>query len=459
MSASRRETIDLIIRGQRVLLPEGQCPASLHVRDGVIQEIKNWHDTKPEIPIFEAGDNVLMPGLVDIHTHINEPGRTEWEGFQSATRSAAAGGITTLLDMPLNSIPPTTDLKALEIKISAASEKLWVDVGFYGGIVPGNIHSLQPLWESGIVGLKCFICESGVEEFPPVSITELDAALQELKDRNPWVLVHAEAPEAIIAAQAFAISRGQNGSSYETYLRSRPDEAEYQATEELIRLSQRHGARLHIVHLSSATVLSLLEAAKKDGTPITAETCPHYLTFDAESIQAGATEYKCAPPIRSAANRERLWQGLSSGIIDVVATDHSPCDPTLKRRGDGDFALSWGGIASLQLALPAVWTEARRRGIALNTVVQWMCTKPAELADLSSKGSIAIGKDADLICFAPDAEFKVEAEHIYHRHKVTPYLGRTLIGTVKHTFVRGHLVYDQDKFGSEPVGHCIRISK
>ena len=459
MTESPLDKIELIIRGRRVMLPQGESLASVHIGHGVIHRVAQWSEIEPGVPVFDAGEDVIMPGVVDIHAHINEPGRTEWEGFQSATRAAAAGGITMLIDMPLNSVPATTNVAALASKIAAASGKLWVDIGFHGGIVPNNGASLRELWQAGVIGLKCFLCDSGVEEFPPVSDLQLESALGELRDLNPWLLVHAEAPEILDAARAAEKSSPDKRLNYADFLRSRPDDAEYRAVQNLIGFCESYGVRTHIVHLSSASVLPLLSAAKQHGLKITAETCPHYLTFDAETIPAEATEYKCAPPIRSAANREKLWQGLKDGIIDVIATDHSPCTPELKRRETGDFAHSWGGIASLQFALPAVWTQAGRRGIALSEIVQWMCTRPAELAGLSKKGSIALGKDADIICFRPEAEIRVEAEDIFHRHKLTPYLGKKLTGWVGQTFVRGQLVYDQGRFSAAPLGQWLSLKK
>ena len=441
-----------VIRGRRVVLPGGIAPASVHIQDGVISKVGEWDEIATTARLFDAGDHAILPGIVDVHTHINEPGRSDWEGFESATRAAAAGGITTLVDMPLNSIPPTTSAGALDQKIAAADGKLWVDVGFHGGIVCGNENELRGLAHSGVVGLKCFLCDSGVEEFAAVTLDQLAAAIDQLAGFDPWILVHAESPEVLKAASAGLEDRG--AWTYDDYLRSRPDEAECQAIRRLIELAQTSRARIHIVHLSSAAALPLIAQAKANQLAVTAETCPHYLTFDAESIPGSATELKCAPPIRSAANRENLWRGLKDGIIDIIASDHSPCLPELK--AGRDFAKAWGGIASLQCSLAAVWNEARRRGFALTDLARWMCRRPAELASLPAKGAIAPGKDADLICFAPDETSTFEAEQILHRHKLTPYLGRRMCGVVKQTVLRGALIYDRGSWSGEPQGRIVR---
>ena len=428
-------------------------PASVHVQDGIIIKVGEWDDIEAPGPLFDAADHAVLPGIVDLHAHINEPGRSDWEGFESATRAAAAGGITTLADMPLNSIPPTVNGDALRQKIAATRGQLWIDVGFHGGIVPGNENDLRPLMEAGVVGLKCFLCDSGVEEFPSVTIEQVAAAIHQLKGFDPWILVHAESPEVLETARDRLANAG-SAWTYEAYLQSRPDEAECLAIRQLIDIAENLRARIHIVHLSSASALPLIARAKAKLLAITAETCPHYLTFDAESVADRATELKCAPPIRSAANRENLWQGLKEGVIDIIASDHSPCVPELK--GNGDFAQAWGGIASLQCSLAAVWTQARRRGFSLSDLALWMCQRPAELANLPAKGTIAPGKDADLICFAPDETFTFEAGQILHRHKLTPYTGRRMCGVVKQTFLRGALIYDQGSWGGRPQGKVIR---
>jgi len=441
----------LSLRSQRVVLPGTIQPASIRIRDGIICEIGAWENFDRQTRHLDFANEALMPGIVDIHAHINEPGRTEWEGFDSATRAAAAGGITTLIDMPLNSIPPTTTGAALASKIAAAQGQLWVDVGFYGGIVPDNRSALRELYQAGVIGFKCFLCDSGVAEFPAISESELRTAIEELNGLESWILVHAESAEILNAAMT-KISNPEARQDYQSYLESRPDRAEYEAVQTVLRYCGKAQLRFHIVHLSSASALPLLAMAKQAGLSISAETCPHYLTFDAETIPPQATEFKCAPPIREAANRERLWQALGDGTIDAVASDHSPCTPSLKQRELGDFAQAWGGIASLQFTLPVVWTEALRRGFDLNHVVHWMSERPAELAGLKNKGAIVEGKAADLICFAPDAEFVVTAESILHRHKLTPYLGRTLKGVVQRTFVAGRLVYDRGQIVGQQQG-------
>jgi allantoinase len=441
------------IRARQVVLPDRVAPASVHIQGRAIVNVGDWGDVETSARLFDAGDQVILPGIVDIHAHINEPGRSDWEGFESATRAAAAGGITTLVDMPLNSIPPTVNEDALHEKVAATRGKLWIDVGFHGGIVPGNEIDLPQLIRQGVVGLKCFLCDSGVEEFPAVALVQLAAAIDQVADFDPWILVHAESPEVLKTARSH-LEKARAPWSYADYLRSRPDAAECLAIRQLIELAQTSRARIHIVHLSSATALPLIARAKTNHLTITAETCPHYLTFDAESIADRAIELKCAPPIRSAANRETLWRGLKDGVIDIIASDHSPCVPELK--ANRDFAQAWGGIASLQCSLPAVWTEARRRGFALSDLALWMCRRPAELANLPAKGTIAAGKDADLICFAPDDVFTFGAGQILHRHKLTPYSGRRMCGVVKKTFLRGVLIYDQGSWPGGPQGQILR---
>jgi allantoinase len=388
-----------------------------------------------------ASDEVLIPGLVDTHVHVNEPGRTEWEGFATATRAAAAGGVTTLLDMPLNSIPPTTDVAALGVKRAAAGGQCCVDVGFWGGAVPASLGRLRELHEAGVFGFKCFLLDSGVPEFPALSAPQLEAALAEVAEFGGLLIVHAE-DAAVIAA-----SPGQHSVRYADFLRSRPDEAEVAAVETVIEAARRTGGRAHVVHLSSAQALPALRAARADGVAVTVETCPHYLTLSAEEVADGQTQYKCCPPIREGANREPLWAALAAGDIDCVVSDHSPSTPDLKLLDQGDFAGAWGGVSSLQLGLPVVWTAARSRGHDLATVVDWMSASPARVAGVSGKGAIAPGAPADLVVLAPDETFTVRAEMLHHRHPVTPYAGRELAGVVRATYLRGARVREADPRG------------
>ncbi len=376
-------------------------------------------------------DEVLLPGLVDTHVHVNEPGRTEWEGFETATRAAAAGGVTTVLDMPLNSLPPTVDVAALEVKQQAAKGKCHVDVGFWGGAVPGNLGALRALHDAGVFGVKCFLVHSGVDEFRPLSRAELGACMEELARFDGLLVVHAEDADTIARAPQ------PHGRSYGGFLASRPPSAEETAVATVVEQARRTGARAHVLHLASADALPALRRARAEGLRITAETCPHYLSFEAEAIADGATQYKCCPPIRGAAHRERLWQALADGDVDAVVSDHSPCTPELKRLDVGDFGLAWGGISSLQLGLPAVWTGARSRGRGIPDVVRWMAEGPARLAGLQRKGRLQVGADADLCVFAPDETFVVDAARLHHRNPVTPYAGRTLHGVVRSTWLRG----------------------
>jgi allantoinase len=452
-------TPELIIRGRRVITPEGERPAAIHLRDGIITAISAFDDVPRGFPAHEAGASVVMPGLVDTHVHINEPGRTEWEGFPSATQAAAAGGVTTLIEMPLNSIPATTTVAGYREKLAAAAGKLCVDVGFWGGVVPGNAGEIRPLWEAGVFGFKCFLIESGVEQFPHVVESDLRAALPELAALGAPLLAHAELPWPIEEAVKTVIP-GQPKHRYATWLASRPREAENQAIALLLRLTREFDARIHMVHLSSSDAIPQLQYAKSQGARLTVESCPHYLTFTSEEIVDGATEFKCAPPIRESENREKLWAALLDGTIDLIASDHSPCPPAMKLRHEGDFLRAWGGIASLQLSLPAVWTQARSRGYAFTDVATWMCSTPARLAGLDKrKGTIAPGYDADVVIWNPDATFSVDPARLHHRHKLTPYAGRELAGVVETTFLRGQKVFDKGELPCAPAGRVLYRGK
>jgi allantoinase len=429
--------MSLVVRARRVVLPGGECAAAVHAENGRITAVTAYDDA-PSTAVTLADDEVLLPGLVDSHVHVNEPGRTEWEGFASATRAAVAGGITTVVDMPLNSIPPTTTVEALHVKREAAEAQVAADVAFWGGAVPGNLDELRPLHEAGVVGFKCFLLDSGVPEFPPLDDDGLRAALTELATFDGLLIAHAEDADVIAAAP------GPVGASYADFLASRPGAAEESAIAGLVAAARATGARTHVVHLADAGALPLLRAARADGVRITVETCPHYLTFAAEQVPDGATAFKCCPPIREAVHREALWAALRDGDVDLVVSDHSPCTPELKRLDVGDFGLAWGGIASLQVALPAVWSGARSRGLQLSDVVRWMAEAPARLAGLPRKGAIAVGRDADLVAFAPEGRFTVGELH--HRNPVTPYAGRELTGVVRRTWLRGQLA-DGTPFG------------
>ncbi|HEV7903151.1 MAG TPA: amidohydrolase family protein [Pyrinomonadaceae bacterium] len=464
---------EFVIRGRRVALPDEVVAAAIHVREGRIVAVGSFADAPRGLPLVEVGDDeVVLPGLVDTHVHINEPGRTEWEGFRTATRAAAAGGATTLVEMPLNSIPATTTRASLDVKRAAAEGKCHVDVGFWGGVVPGNTPELRRMFEGGVFGFKCFLVPSGVDEFEHVTEADLRVAMPELASMGALLIVHAETPapiEAALAGLAHAdvarensehgnVARGEilgdAGASdprrYETFLRSRPKAAEDEAVALMVRLCRETGARVHIVHHSSSASLPLLRAAKAEKLKFTAETCPHYLAFAAEDVPDGATEFKCCPPVRERENCERLWDALDAGVLDMIVSDHSPCPPELKRREEGDFLAAWGGIASLQLRLPVVWTEARGRGHEIGRVVEWLAAAPARLVGLEErKGSIKVGCDADLVVFRPRQSFKVEPEMLHHRHKLTPYAGRTLSGVVEATYLRGVKIYERGNFLNE----------
>ena len=445
---------DLVLRGRRVVAGGGMGPAAVHVRGGVITAVTGYDQVPPGAPVEEVGDAVLMPGLVDTHVHINEPGRAEWEGFTTATRAAAAGGVTTLVEMPLNAVPATTTAAAFGAKLDAAHGKLHVDVGFWGGVVPGNTDDLAPLWDAGVLGFKCFLCPSGVDEFGHVVEADLRAAMPLLARLGAPLLAHAELPEPLARA-ALAVAE-LDPRSYAVYLASRPPEAEREAIELLVRLCRETGARVHVVHLADADSLPLLRDARAAGLPVTVETCPHYLHFSAEEIRDGATDHKCAPPIRQREHRERLWDALGAGDVDLVVTDHSPCPPRMKGLDDGDFLRAWGGIASLQLTLSVAWKGARERGYTPVDVARWMCEAPARLAGLErGKGAIAAGCDADFVVWHPDEELTVDPAKLHHRHPVTPYAGATLPGVVAATYLRGHKIYDRGQLIAGPAGRIL----
>ncbi|WP_077488965.1 allantoinase AllB [Sinomonas mesophila] len=437
---------DLVIRGQRVLTTAGIAPREVGITDGRIVALEPLGNGLAGREVIElAEDETLLPGLVDSHVHVNEPGRTEWEGFASATKAAAAGGVTTIIDMPLNSIPPTVNVDALEQKRAAARTQSFVDVGFWGGAIPGNTGDLRPLHDEGVFGFKCFLLHSGVDEFPHLDVEELEKDLTEIASFDGLMIVHAEDSRAIDRAP------NPEGDVYESFLHSRPRGAENVAIAEVIERARWTGARAHILHLSSSDALPMIASARRDGVRLTVETCPHYLTLLAEEIPNGATAFKCCPPIREASNRELLWKGLEDGIIDCIVSDHSPSTVDLKDLENGDFGVAWGGVASLQLGLSIIWTEARRRGISLERVVEWMGRKPAELARLQRKGTLAPGYDADFAVFAADETFIVDADRLHHKNHITPYQGKALSGVVRRTFVRGTEVDFE-----EPQGQLIR---
>jgi allantoinase len=443
------------IRGKRVVTPEGVRAATVHLRDGLIEAVSGYNDIPPGKHIYDAGESVVMPGLVDTHVHINEPGRTDWEGFETATRAAAAGGVTTLIDMPLNSIPATTTAAALEAKRAAARNKCWVNVGFWGGVVPGNAGELRALHQAGALGFKCFLVPSGVPEFANVNEDDLREALPTLAALDAPLLVHAELPGPIDDANKKLAKA--DPAKYKTWLLSRPPGAETKAIEMMIRLAREFNARIHIVHLTSQLSVPLIRRAKKEGVRITAETCPHYLFFAASSIRNGRTEYKCAPPIRDLQNNKKLWTALAKNTIDSIVSDHSPSPPAMKCLDTGDFLKAWGGISSLQLGLPAIWTKMRARTDSLNLLARWMSSGPARLASLEKqKGAIAIGYDADIVVWDPKKRFTVRPRMLQHRHKLTPYAKHELRGIVEATFLRGEMIYDRGRFLGTPQGALLR---
>ena len=429
--------IDAAIRSKRIITPQGMIDGAILVKDGNIAEVIH-QIPEGDFPVTDLDDFVLMPGVVDPHVHINEPGRADWEGFDTATRSALAGGITTMVEMPLNASPVTTNVSAFEKKIQSAERKLHMDCGFWGGVIPGNEKEIEPLLEKGVLGFKAFLVDSGIDEFPPVTEKDLRKAMPLLAKYDLPLLVHCE-----LESEAPLINSTRN---YDRYLGSRPGKWEKDAIALMIKLCEEFHCRVHIVHLSFAGALDIIARAKEKGLPITVETAQHYLFFSSEEIPEGATAYKCAPPIREKGNNEELWQALKSGLIDFVATDHSPAPPELKEIHTGDLMKAWGGIASIQVALPALWTAARQHNASLTDMAKWLCSSPALLPQLKNKGRIEKGCNADIVAWSPEEKFILAENDLHHKHKISPYLGKELYGTVLQTWLRGEKLYDDGKF-------------
>jgi allantoinase len=429
------------IHSKRMLLPDGVREATVFLRDGLISGVIGGMAVADGTELVDVGEAVVMPGLVDPHVHINEPGRTDWEGFDTACRAAVAGGITLLVDMPLNASPVTTTAGAFDQKTAAAAGQLHCDCGFWGGVVPGNIREIELLIRRGVLGFKAFLTPSGIDEFPNVTETDLRRAMPVIAAHGLPLLVHCELDTATAPPEP------TDPRSYRQYLASRPTAWEDEAIALMIRLCAEYRCRTHIVHLSSAASIGQLRAAKNKGLPLTVETAPHYLYFNAEDIPDGNPFFKCAPPIRDKRNNSRLWDALREGVIDFIATDHSPAPPALKHVETGDLTKAWGGIPSLQLSLPVVWTAAEQRGFTLTDVAGWLSAAPALLAgEQDQRGKIAQGFEADLVVWDPRQTFRVEEHLLHHRHKATPYLGETLYGVVKQTWLRGVKIYDSGKF-------------
>lgn len=422
--------LDLVITAPRAVVDDAEVGCRIGIAAGRVAAVEPLSSSLDGAEHTVLPDDVvLLPGLVDSHVHVNDPGRSEWEGFGHATRAAARGGVTTIVDMPLNSIPATTDVAALEVKRKAASGSCFVDVAFWGGALPGNLADLLPLHEAGVLGFKCFLSDSGVPEFPALDVADLEKVMTQVASFGGLLLVHAEDPDAL--------TQEPHSTHYPDFLASRPEAAEVSAIGAVVAAARRTGCRVHIVHLSAAGALPLLAAARDEGVAVTAETCPHYLAFSAEHIADGATAFKCCPPIRDANNQRALWQGLADGLIPLVVSDHSPCTSELKCLDTGDFADAWGGVSSLQIGLAAVWTEARARGHSLIDVARWMSLGPAERAGLDGKGRIAVGADADLCLVSPDETFVVDPVRLEHRNPVSPYAGHELSGVVHRTWLAG----------------------
>jgi len=445
---------DKIVKGQKVYLGQShKCvPASLLIRNSKIQKIGSYEDAKKwaselSLNVIDAGEASIIPGFFDTHAHINEPGRTDWEGFQSATRAAAAGGITSVVDMPLNSIPATTSLAALKIKRESAKNHCAINYAFWGGLIPGNFSELLPMILDGVIGFKCFLCPSGVDEFPHVGRKDLEEAMPLFAEHQIPLIVHAELESAPRNLQNFP------SDSYESYLQTRPPQMELDAIELMMELCEKYRGPVHIVHLSTAEALEKIRVAKEKGLPFTVETCPHYLHFSAEDIASKATHFKCAPPIRNSANREALWQGIEQGLIDFIVSDHSPCVPSLKCFESGNFVNAWGGIAGLQMSPLVVWTEMKKRNFKVPDLLKLMSAKPAAFAGFSdSRGVIDVGYCADLVFFEEESETPVNSESIFHKHKVSPYVGERLSGKIAKTLVGGKTVFSEGNFVNSQSG-------
>jgi allantoinase len=434
---------NLVIKSNNIITPQGICTGAVVIKNGIIIDVVADVVENENFKFIDAGNNIVMPGIIDPHVHINEPGRTEWEGFETATKAAAAGGITTMIEMPLNASPVTTTKNNFELKLSAAKNKLQVNCGFWGGVIPGNELELEALLDAGVFGLKAFLTHSGIDEFPNAHDNELRNALRILKKYNRPLLVHCE----LDAANGDAHLLENNPRSYDAYLKSRPRAWENNAIKMMIDLCRETEAHVHIVHLSSSDALPMIAAAKKEGLPLTVETAQHYLFFDAENIADGATEYKCAPPIREKTNNDLLWEAIQSGLIDFVATDHSPAPPAMKEIQSGNFAKAWGGIAGLQFSLPVMWTRMRQKNIDINNIAKWMCSNPANFIHLqNTKGKIEKGYDADIVIWNSQENFVVTEKMILHRHKITPYGNQNLCGKVMQTFIKGISVFDNSNF-------------
>jgi allantoinase len=440
-----------VFRSERVITPDGEKSAAVHVSDGRIAGVTGYQEFASHEDSVDLGSLVLLPGFVDSHVHINEPGRTEWEGFATATRAAAAGGVTTLVDMPLNSVPPTTTVRGLEEKLRTTESTLAVDVAFWGGVVPSNLEELPALHAAGVVGFKCFLAPSGVDEFPHVSLAEAEKAMELLEPLGAPLLVHAEDPTVLALSDAAHVPGESNRADCRTYEQSRPPEAELEAIRAVLAAATRTGARVHIVHVATADGLSEIREARKRGAHVSSETCPHYLWFASEEVPRGGTEWKCAPPLRQAVERKRLRDALRNGLVDLVASDHSPSPPAMKP--SGDFFNAWGGISSLQIAPLVTWTVASAQGCTLSQLAMLTSAAPAALAGLDRyKGRISVGMDADLVAFDPDAQTRVDADRLLHRHKLTPYHGEELRGYVHRTWLRGEVIYDEGRFPRPPRG-------
>ena len=441
-------TPNFAIISQRVLTPKGERPAAILIQEEKIMNVVSISEIPSDCPVEDMKNDVVMPGLVDTHVHINEPGRTDWEGFETATKAAAAGGITTLVDMPLNCIPVTTTVDALNYKIAATKNQLWVDCGFYGGLIPDNLQDIESLADAGVLGFKAFLSHSGIDEFPNINEKHLREALPIFANKGIPVLVHAELENGA--------TQSEDHSTYKSFQDSRPKSWENNAVKLLIQLSKEFDARIHIVHLSSADILAEIAQTRNDGYPISVETCPHYLHFSSEHISDGDTRFKCAPPIWESDNKEKLWSGLENGLINFITSDHSPCTAELKNLEVGDFEKAWGGISSIQFTLPVIWTECKTRGYSMDQLINWMSKQPAKfIGKDQQKGQISPGFDADLVCWNPDKKYIIQKEAIHHKNKLTPYEGETLFGVVNSTFLCGKKIYENGQFLGHPSGKII----
>ncbi|MEH6535108.1 MAG: allantoinase AllB [Psychroserpens sp.] len=430
---------EFLIYSKRCFLVNFFTEATIHVKNHKIYNIYKGYHKIENVPFLDYKNLIVMPGIIDVHVHINEPGREDWEGFDTATKAAAIGGITTLIEMPLNASPVTTDLRAFQLKQETSKDKLHVNCGFYGGIIPTNINDIEDLINEGVFGIKGFLTHSGIDEFPNVSKIDLEAIAPILKKYNIPLLLHCELTDDNVPEVT-------NSKSYKEYLQSRPQHWETNAIDLAIDIQKRFDIKVHIVHLSASEGIERIKQRQQETNKLTVETCPHYLYFNAEAIPDESPVYKCAPPIRERTNNDKLWDFLLDDGFNFLASDHSPAPPERKQLESGDFFKAWGGISGLQFTLPILFSEGKRRGLSTEKLILLLTKKPAEFLSLDyKKGSLIVDFDADITVWDDSQRFQITENSIHHKHKATPYLNETVFGKVIHTFVNGVQVVENSK--------------